>query len=63
MTLARINASIEVYPEAHHGFAFHTRKSVYHKVACERHWERLIALYLGGSGSASGLFNADNLIA
>lgn len=41
----KINASIEIYPEAHHGFAFHTRKSVYHKAAAERHWERLFDLF------------------
>jgi len=43
--LAKIDASIEVYEEAHHGFAFHTRKSVYNKHATERHWERLFDLF------------------
>ena len=41
----KINASIEVYPEAHHGFAFHTRNTVYHKAASERHYERLFDLF------------------
>jgi carboxymethylenebutenolidase len=35
---------IEMYPGAHHGFAFPQRK-VYDRLAAERHWERLIALY------------------
>jgi carboxymethylenebutenolidase len=35
---------IELYPGAHHGFAFPER-DVYDKPAAERHWERLIALY------------------
>jgi carboxymethylenebutenolidase len=35
---------LEIYPAAHHGFAFPERK-VYDKPAAERHWERLISLY------------------
>jgi len=35
---------IEIYPGAHHGFAFPGRR-VYDQAAAERHWERLIALY------------------
>jgi carboxymethylenebutenolidase len=35
---------LEIYPGAHHGFAFPDR-SIYDKPAAERHWERLIALY------------------
>ena len=35
---------LEIYPGAHHGFAFPAR-STYDKPAAERHWERLIALY------------------
>ncbi len=35
---------VEIYPEAHHGFAFPGRK-IYEKWAAERHWERLISLY------------------
>ena len=35
---------IEVYPGAHHGFAFPERR-VYDLSSAERHWERLIALY------------------
>jgi carboxymethylenebutenolidase len=42
---AGIRGTIEVYPEAHHGFAFPTRKSVYHKASSERHWERLFDLF------------------
>jgi carboxymethylenebutenolidase len=35
---------LELYPGAHHGFAFPQRK-IYDKAAAERHWERLIGLY------------------
>jgi len=35
---------LEMYPGAHHGFAFPER-SIYDVAAAERHWERLIALY------------------
>ena len=35
---------LEMYPGVHHGFAFPQRK-IYDKLAAERHWERLIALY------------------
>jgi len=35
---------IEIYPGAHHGFAFPERR-VYDKPSAERHWERLVALY------------------
>jgi carboxymethylenebutenolidase len=35
---------IELYPGVHHGFAFPEGR-VYNKLAAERHWERLIALY------------------
>ncbi len=35
---------LEIYPAAHHGFAFPQRK-IYDRAAAERHWERLIALY------------------
>jgi carboxymethylenebutenolidase len=35
---------IELYPGAHHGFAFPEGR-VYDKQAAERHWERLVALY------------------
>ena len=34
----------ELYPGVHYGFAFPQRR-VYDKLAAERHWERLIALY------------------
>ena len=35
---------VEIYPTAHHGFAFPQRK-IYDKASAERHWERLVALY------------------
>ena len=35
---------IEIYPGVHHGFTFPQRK-IYDRLATERHWERLIALY------------------
>lgn len=35
---------LEMYPGAHHGFAF-PQRWCYDKPAAERHWERLIALY------------------
>lgn len=35
---------IELYPGVHHGFAF-PQRWCYDKLAAERHWERLIALY------------------
>jgi carboxymethylenebutenolidase len=35
---------IEIYPSVHHGFAF-PQRWCYDKLAAERHWERLIALY------------------
>ena len=40
---SKVNAVVEVYPGAHHGFAFPQRPT-YHKLAAERHWERLFAL-------------------
>lgn len=40
----KLNARIEMYPEAHHGFAFPQRQ-VYHKPSAERHWERLFDLF------------------
>jgi len=46
---ARFEASgaageLEIYPGAHHGFAFPERR-IYDVASAERHWERLIALY------------------
>jgi carboxymethylenebutenolidase len=35
---------LEIYPNVHHGFAF-PQRWCYDKLAAERHWERLIALY------------------
>jgi carboxymethylenebutenolidase len=42
---AGTNARVEWYPGAHHGFAFPSREGAYDKVSCERHWERLHALF------------------
>ena len=39
------NARVERYPGTHHGFAFPGRDGAYDKVAAERHWERLHALF------------------
>jgi carboxymethylenebutenolidase len=40
-----LNAEVEIYPGAHHGFAFPQRGSVFDKPSAERHWERLFALW------------------
>lgn len=40
---AQVNASIEMYPRAQHGFAFPSRYA-YHKASAERHWARLFSL-------------------
>src|SRR6202008_4134919 len=42
---------LELYPGVHHGFAFPERWC-YDKPAAERHWERLISLYLRRLGLA-----------
>ncbi len=39
-----VKAEVELYPGAHHGFAF-PKRPVYDRDAAERHWERLHALY------------------
>jgi carboxymethylenebutenolidase len=39
-----VNAEVELYSGVDHGFAFPQRPA-YDKVAAERHWERLFALY------------------
>lgn len=41
---AAVQAEVEIYPGAGHGFAFPQRET-YDKAAAERHWERLIALF------------------
>jgi carboxymethylenebutenolidase len=41
---AGVKAEVELYPGAHHGFAF-PQRAVYDKAAAERHWERLFALF------------------
>jgi carboxymethylenebutenolidase len=40
----QINASIEIYPQCQHGFAFPARKA-YNKAATELHWERLFDMF------------------
>jgi carboxymethylenebutenolidase len=35
---------LEIYPNVHHGFGF-PQRPVYDKLAAERHWQRLLALY------------------
>ncbi|MEQ8395072.1 dienelactone hydrolase family protein [Thalassobaculum sp.] len=35
---------LEIYPGVHHGFGF-PQRPVYDKLAAERHWQRLLALY------------------
>lgn len=39
-----LNAEVELYPGVHHGFAF-PQRPVFDKLAAERHWERLFALW------------------
>ena len=39
-----VNAEVELYANAHHGFAFPERPA-FHKVSAERHWARLHALF------------------
>ena len=40
-----LNARVEWYPAAHHGFVFPQRGAMYDKPSAERHWERLYALF------------------
>ena len=40
-----LNAEVELYPGAHHGFAFPQRAAAFDKPSAERHWERLFALW------------------
>jgi carboxymethylenebutenolidase len=40
-----IAARVERYPGVRHGFAFPSRRDAYDKLACERHFERLIDLF------------------
>jgi len=42
---AGVRYRIEWYPETLHGFVFPERPAAYHKLAAERHWERLNALF------------------
>jgi carboxymethylenebutenolidase len=39
-----LDAEVELYPGAHHGFAF-PQRAVYDRAAAERHWGRLFALW------------------
>jgi carboxymethylenebutenolidase len=43
-SLAGLNAKVELYEGAEHGFAFPERPA-YNRDAAERHWERLFALF------------------
>ena len=40
-----LRSRVEWYPGTEHGFAFPQRAGIFHKVAAERHWERLFALF------------------
>lgn len=40
-----VKARVEWYPGAHHGFAFPSRAGAYDKASCERHYERIFALF------------------
>ena len=40
-----INARVEWYPDVGHGFVFPDRDGMYNKVAAERHWSRLFAMF------------------
>jgi carboxymethylenebutenolidase len=44
LTVAEVDAEVELYPGVEHGFAF-PQRAAYDKQAAERHWERLLALY------------------
>ena len=39
-----VNAEVEIYPDAHHGFAFPERPA-FEKASAERHWARLHSLF------------------
>jgi carboxymethylenebutenolidase len=41
---AGLEAEVEIYPGAEHGFAFPERPT-YDKASAERHWERVLALF------------------
>ncbi len=41
-----IKYEVETYADTHHGFVFPQREGIYHKIAAERHWERLFALFM-----------------
>lgn len=44
-----VNAEVEIYARAEHGFAF-PQRAAYNRDAAERHWERLFALFGRGMG-------------
>ncbi len=48
----RVNAEVEIYHGAEHGFAF-PQRAAYDKAAAERHWERLFSLFERRLGGAS----------
>ena len=41
---AAARGELEIHPGVHHGFAF-PQRWCYDKLAAERHWQRLLALY------------------
>ena len=41
---AGARGELEIHPGVHHGFAF-PQRWCYDKLAAERHWQRLLALY------------------
>jgi carboxymethylenebutenolidase len=45
LRMTGVDYRIEWYPGTHHGFVFPQRAAVYDKIAAERHWERLLALF------------------
>ncbi len=44
LTEAKVDATVEIYPGVHHGFAV-PGLPIYDREASERHWDRLIGLY------------------
>jgi carboxymethylenebutenolidase len=45
LTEVGANARVEWYPGCDHGFAFPSRTGAYDRAACERHYERVLALF------------------
>ncbi len=44
------NVRIEWYPNTEHGFVFPERAGKYHRIAAERHWHRLLAMFARNLG-------------